>query len=136
MIGGGSRRADRRPQQAVHHPVGMGATQRDGFATTALVSHAAIHGLPPRLFQHLRRRINADDVGVEVRGQRVREPAGAATQIEDGPRSTDVGCDGTHPQIQERRSVVTAKVVDGRDVGRVVVHAGSIRRTVESASSS
>src|SRR5439155_7858878 len=76
------------------------------------------------LCQHLFRRVDSDNLGVEANRESFRKASRATTQVEDRPDALifHVCRDHVHPKIEKLRPMIATAVVGRGYVSCVVVH--------------
>jgi hypothetical protein len=85
---------------------------------------AQCRGLATCLIDHLLRRVHADDLDTEVRGQKFGKPSGATTEVDDHRDRIAVDMFGEQvlPEPSRLRCEGTPFIVGRRDIGFVVIH--------------
>ena len=82
--------------------------------------------MPLRFVQHCSRWVNPNDIGIELFGERLGEPSGAAAHIKDRLHvfALDVRGNNIHPLLQHLRLQAASGPVGFCHFCLVVIHCG------------
>ena len=105
------------------HHVRRAVGERQRFAGRLQERDAVGGGALTRLVEHLLRGIDGREARSEAVGQRLREPSGAAPEVDDVRRvGRDIWGEQAEPLLQPLQAQPSRRVVDAGDIRFVVIH--------------